>query len=288
MSVLAMPIFAAHFCQIIMHRFARRPAHRAAPRKKGYAPFPAKLQLMLDAHCHLDDPALPENERRAYLNSGLKAVCAGYSHERFPIQGSFPKSIANCYGLHPWIASDYSDINAATDIVRQFAAKHKTYGIGEIGLDAMRAQTPAELEKQTRLFRAQLALARELNLPVVLHNVRMHAEMLEILKRDGLPKTCGMLHGFSGKPELARQYLRHGLYISMSGAAIIRQRAGALSTIPKDKLLLETDAPGSLPSPYLFSKITRIASAMLNLSQEELENITEANAIRLFAIERNV
>lgn len=243
---------------------------------------------MLDAHCHLDDPALPENERLAYLNSGLKAVCAGYSPERFPIQASFPESIFNCYGIHPWAASDYADIDAAADLVRQFAAKHKAYGIGEIGLDAVRAQTPAELEHQTNLFRAQLALARELNIPVVIHNVRMHAEMLEILKRDGLPRTCGMMHGFSGKLELAGQYLRHGLYISVSGAAIIRQRAAALSSIPKDKLMLETDAPGSLPSPFLFSKITRIASEMLDCSQKELEDLTEANALKLFAIESSI
>ncbi len=240
---------------------------------------------MLDAHCHLDDPALPDNERLAYLSSGLKAVCAGYSHERFPVQASFPKSIASCYGLHPWTSSDYPDIDAAADLVRQFAAKHKTYGIGEIGLDAARAHTPADRRRQTDLFRAQLALARDLNLPVVLHNVRMHAEMLEILKRDGLPASGGMLHGFGGKPELADQYLRHGLHISVSGAAIIRQRAGALSSIPKDRLMLETDAPGSLPSPFLFSKITRIASEMLGCSQKELEDLTEANALKLFRIE---
>ena len=91
--------------------------------------------------------------------------------------------------------------------------------IGEIGLDRSRHVPPDSFERQESYFRAQLALARDLNLPVVLHVVRAHGAALDILRSDGLPRACGVMHSYSGSGEMVPAFAALGLMFSFSGAA---------------------------------------------------------------------
>lgn len=213
---------------------------------------------MLDAHCHLDDPALPENARLQARQAGVDGwLCAGYSPERWPVQAEIADAW-HAFGLHPWASGS---LESLPGFLRDAVA------VGEIGLDRARAPLAPQLEP----FRAQLALARERRLPVILHVVRAHGKALEILRADGVGQ--GMLHGFRGPAEVLPAWLELGFYVSLG------ERSPHFPQIPDHRLLLETDAPtGSLAG--LPRTLKRMATAR-GVSPSHLERVVDANLRRL-------
>ncbi|MCA9540423.1 MAG: TatD family hydrolase, partial [Myxococcales bacterium] len=155
-------------------------------------------------------------------------------------------------GLHPQVAAelDAPARKAALDALpAAFVGANPARAVGETGLD--RHFVPkATLPGQTEVFRAQLAFARERNLPVVLHIVGAHGPALDVLRRDGLPAAGGMVHSFGGNAELVREYVALGLHLSFAGpvarAHAPRLHEAARAT-PADRLLIETDAPDQSP-----------------------------------------
>ena len=170
-------------------------------------------------------------------------------------------------------------------------ARHKVVAIGEIGLDYY--WQPIEPEKQMRYFRAQLELARRLDLPVIIHDREAHGDCFEtLLQYEGVR---GVLHSFSGSPEMARELAKRGFYISFSGVLTFknaRKTVEAAAELPLDRILIETDAPYLAPHPmrgtmnhsgnlvYTNAKIASIHG----ISEEEAARITEENAKRFFSI----
>ena len=152
-------------------------------------------------------------------------------------------------GIHPHEAAD-ADEAALTEIER-LASAPRVVAIGETGLDFFRARSPREA--QTRAFTAQVALARRLGKPVLVHCRDAHAETLALLAADGPLDRGGIMHCFSGDVALARRCIELGLLVSLAGP-VTYPKPGALPdvarAIPADRLVVETDCPFLPPQPY--------------------------------------
>jgi TatD DNase family protein len=235
---------------------------------------------MFDALTHLyrcPDPA-------AVLRDGREAGVAGVMLAGIDPAGWLAQhalsspGVLVAYGLHPWNQSGtIDDLEAATRSLGRPAA------IGEIGLDRSPAHRDG-LARQIIRFREQLALAQRLDLPVILHVVRAHGHALSVF--DDCPAPGGMVHGFSGPPEIAEQWLRRGMMLSYGPLLLNtnarRSRASAALT-PLDRLLIETDAPDQLSGP---AHLPEVLAALAALRPEPLEVLSQAtgrNARRLFA-----
>ena len=152
-------------------------------------------------------------------------------------------------GIHPHEAAD-ADEAALAEIVR-LASSPRVVAIGETGLDFFRDRSPREA--QTRAFTAQVALARRLGKPVLVHCRDAHAETLALLAADGPLERGGIMHCFSGDVALARRCIELGLLVSLAGP-VTYPKPGALPdvarAIPADRLVVETDCPFLPPQPY--------------------------------------
>jgi TatD DNase family protein len=168
-------------------------------------------------------------------------------------------------------------------------------GLGELGLDRGRRVAPDSLPRQQRAFRAQLAMARDHDLPAVLHLVRCHGAALEILQCDGLPSAGGMVHAFSGSAETARAYAALGLHVSFSTAIArpqSRRLRAACQAVPIELLLVETDSPDQAPTPsghgHNEPANLELAIAAVALARGEdavaIAAVTAQNARRLFRL----
>ena len=152
-------------------------------------------------------------------------------------------------GIHPHEAAD-ADEAALTEIER-LASAPRVVAIGETGLDFFRDRSPREA--QTRAFTAQVAMARRLGKPVLVHCRDAHAETLALLAADGPLERGGIMHCFSGDVALARRCIELGLLVSLAGP-VTYPKPGALPdvarAIPADRLVVETDCPFLPPQPY--------------------------------------
>ncbi len=169
------------------------------------------------------------------------------------------------------------------------------HAIGELGLHAGGHPAVSSEPLQEQAFRAQLALARQLDLPLVLHIVRAHAAALRILKRDGLPQRGGVVHSYSGSAELVRDYVALGLHLSFAGPVTYPEASrvqAAARAVPPERLLVETDAPDQTPwtrrpaanEPAFLPDIIHALAALRGQSAAALAHLTENNARRLFGL----
>jgi len=165
----------------------------------------------------------------------------------------------------------------------------RVVAIGEIGLDYFRNLSPKE--EQKLWFRKQLNLAKELNLPVVIHDRDAHQDILEILQSENI--SNGVMHCYSGSAEMAKTVLDMGLYVSFGGVITFknaRVAVDALRSIPMDRLLIETDCPYLAPEPFrgernssaLMPIIAKKVAEIKGISVEEICNITAENTRNLF------
>ncbi|MFO0577912.1 MAG: TatD family hydrolase [Polyangia bacterium] len=225
---------------------------------------------MFDSHCHLHDDRMREVRTAAIERAaaaGVRAVLlAGVDESGWRVEDAMrrqaqPLTIAVAYGLHPQVVPLVDEAELARQLEILAAAARgerlpdgttlaRPHALGEIGLDARTDETKRCLDLQTRVFREQLALARALDLPVVLHILRTHEAALRVLRTDGLPRRGGVVHSFSGSAELVRDYVKLGLFISLSGAVSYsnaRRLHAAARAVPDELLLVETDAPDQTP-----------------------------------------
>lgn len=196
-------------------------------------------------------------------------------------------------GLHPEDAMHIADedIPSVLDEIRSLASHPKAVAIGEIGLDYH--WDPDGKERQMRLFDAQLSMAEELSLPVIVHDRDAHGNAFDVVRAH--PHVRGVFHSFSGSAEMARQLSRMGWYISFSGTISYKNAAKvreAAAVVPHDRLLIETDAPYLAPVPhrgkinysgYVPCTARALANA-IGLGEEETVRLTTQNAKNLFGI----
>ena len=253
---------------------------------------------LFDTHAHYDDGKFDE-DRDAVIESlrenGVGAVVdIGCSFDSIPkalaIAEKYPFVYASV-GLHPNDAQAAEDNPETLNILSSYLENPKVVAIGEIGLDYYWDEAPREIQK--KWFRAQLSLAEETGYPVIIHDRDAHGDTLEIIKE--FPKVTGILHSFSGSPEMAAELIKRGYYISFSGVLTFKNAARlpeVAKTVPLDRMLVETDCPYLAPHPYRGkrndSTLMRYTAEKLaeikGMTYEEVCEITFENAKRVYRL----
>ena len=259
---------------------------------------------MIDSHCHLNFDAYDADraeviERAAaadvtrIINPGVDAES---SRAAVALAAAHP-GIYAAVGMHPNDSADFSD--ADLDWIAALAAEPKVVAIGEIGLDYHWDDSPKA--KQFQALEAQLALAARLELPVIIHNREASADLIAILENwtptlpESLRERPGVLHSFSAPQSVADRALAAGFYLGFTGPITFKNADDlrrVATSIPLDRLLVETDAPFLTPTPYRGKRnqpayipliVERLAALKL-ISADEMAAATVANTERLFRL----
>ncbi|MBI3965880.1 MAG: TatD family hydrolase [Chloroflexi bacterium] len=256
---------------------------------------------LVDSHLHLDDRRFEED--RGGVVAAAAAAGLGYlitigtnprsSAAAIELAARFPGVYASV-GLHPNSASEWHE--SMLDELRRLAGAAGVVAIGEIGLDFYRDRAP--VDKQRRAFEAQLSLAADLDLPIVIHDRDAHEDVVAALTQwsDRLPKgRPGVMHCFSGDWAFACRCLDLGFYLSMAGPLTYRKNAElheVARRTPLDRLLVETDAPYLSPEPFRGRRneparvrvVAEYLAELREVSYTEVAEATTANVRTLFAL----
>lgn len=220
---------------------------------------------MIDTHCHLTFKQLAEDTDSVVARSRQAGV-TGWITVGTDMQENL-KSVEltdrfeNMYaavGIHPHDAKDMTENILAQ--LRQLARNPKVVAIGETGLDFH--YNFSSQSDQKNAFSAQLAIAKELNMPVIIHCREAFDETIEILDKDGTGLSGVVFHCFGGSPEQAKIVLEHGYHISFTGVVTFKNAETArraAKIVPTDRLMLETDCPYMSPEPMRKQKINEPA-----------------------------
>ncbi|MBU3179935.1 TatD family hydrolase [Clostridium psychrophilum] len=255
--------------------------------------------MIFDSHAHYDDEAF-DKDREKVLNGlndkgviGVLNCGASLEGARMSVELSSKYDfIYSAVGVHP----EYANIVNEKTIneLRDLASYPKVRAIGEIGLDYHNDENP-DREIQMNAFRLQMGLAKELKLPVVIHDRDAHKDTLDILKE--FPEVIGTVHCFSGSVEFARECLKLGYYIGFTGVITFKnakKTSEVAKIVPMDRILVETDCPYMAPEPnrgkrnqsdyikYIIEKISEVKGKSI----EEIENSTIFNIKHLLKINR--
>ena len=253
--------------------------------------------MLIDSHAHLDNERFHEDREAVIAKCGEELTAllnVGYdlasSQRSIQLAEAYPFIYA-AVGVHPHDAKE-----APADYLQQLktmASHPKVVAIGEIGLDYYYDLSPREIQKQ--VFREQLLLAKELNLPYIIHNRDAHGDIMEILRQEAPYPASGVLHCFSASWEIAQECLKLGLYISLAGPVTFNN-AGKLKDIaikvPLERLLVETDCPYLTPAPHRGKRnqptyvryVAEHIAQLRGIDPAQIAQITAANTIELFRL----
>ena len=252
---------------------------------------------LVDSHCHLDFPDFEDHLDDVIKRAGeagvhfMMTICTRLN--KFEQVLDVAKSYENIWcsvGVHPHNAADEPETDSQTLIT--MAEHPKVIAFGETGLDYYYDHSPRD--QQIGLFRQHIQAARQLGLPLVIHVRDADDELIRIMREEYTkgPFT-GVIHCFSGSPELAEAAIQLGLYISVSGIVTFKnahELRDIIKTVPTDRLLVETDAPYLAPVPYRGKRNEPAYTALTANKVAELKNIdpdifsatTTKNFFRLF------
>lgn len=257
--------------------------------------------MIFDSHTHLNaeqfNDDIPETIERAKELGVTKMAVVGFDTPTIEKSLQLSHDYLNIYsiiGWHPTEAGSYTkDIEKK---LQEQLTMPKVVALGEIGLDYYWMDDPKEV--QAEVFRRQIAIAKEMNLPISIHTREALADTYQILKEEDIRDIGGIMHSFSGDFEWAKRFLDLGMHISFSGVVTFKKAQDvqeAATHVPLDRLLVETDAPYLAPVPYRGKRnepgytrytVEKIAE-LRNLPVEEVALQTWKNAHRLFRIAEN-
>lgn len=253
--------------------------------------------MIFDSHAHYDDESFDKDREEiineihnnnviGVLNCGASLDGAKKSVELADKYGFIYAAV----GIHPEFADKFDD--STIEQLKALAKNNKVRAIGEIGLDYYYDENP-EREIQKEAFRKQMKLAGELNLPVVIHDRDAHGDTLEIMKE--FPNVKGVVHCFSGSVEFAKECLKLGYYIGVTGVVTFKNSKklkDVVKEVPIDRLLVETDCPYMAPTPNRGKRnksdyikyIIQAISEIKNISYEDIERITRENIEKMIKL----
>jgi TatD DNase family protein len=270
--------------------------------QRGKDQFPAlsPKEYLIDSHCHLDmedyhhdlDAVLAQayqNRIRAIISVGIDE---NSSRQAIALAQKYPMVFA-AVGIHPHAVGDIQP--QTLDILTSLAQKNRQQVVayGEIGLDYAKNYSAPELQRHS--FRSQLALAKKLELPVIIHDREAHDDTLRILRDFAPYPQGGVMHCFSGDMKLAEKIVELGFYISIPGVVTFKNAFDlqvVARILPLTALIVETDGPFLAPSPYrgkrnepsfLLHTAQKIAE-LRGISMNEVAQQTSANASALFRL----
>jgi TatD DNase family protein len=245
---------------------------------------------MIDTHCHLNFPDFKDDFDQVLAEAkiaGIKRmVNIGLDLETSQACVDLANSHAEIFasvGYHPHEAKDYSPTKE--DGLRKLANNYKVVAIGEIGLDFYRDHSPREVQRE--VFIKQIALAKELGLPIVVHVRDAYKEAIDILAAEKAYEVNVVLHCFSGTKEDALRAIEYGFYLSVGGVLTFSNSRlpELIKQVPLDRILLETDAPFLAPHPH---RGKRNSPAMVALVYQRLAEISGKDIADIEAqIDRN-
>lgn len=252
--------------------------------------------MFFDTHTHLDDKKF-DSDREDLISSlsgeGLSlAVNIGADLESSKASIALAEKYDFIYaavGVHPSETANMTDEDIAT--LENLAKHKKVVAIGEIGLDYYWNEPEREIQKLW--FEKQLQLAKKLNMPYIVHDRDAHADTLEIIKRVGY--TNGVMHCFSGSSEMAKEVVKMGMYVSLSGTVTFKnapKTKAVAQSVPLDRLLIETDSPYLTPEPFRGKRnnsgfvkyVAEEIAKLRKMSTEEIAKITMENGKRFYNI----
>jgi TatD DNase family protein len=251
--------------------------------------------MFIDTHAHLDSESFDKDReaviQRAIENKVHAIVTIGTNLETSKKAVSYAQNYASIFaavGIHP------SDCAVASDAdyleIEKLSKNEKVIAIGEIGLDYYRMYTDKETQKAA--FIKQIAIARKVNLPLIIHTRESQEDSLEVMLAENANEVSGVFHSFSGTMEFLDKVLATNFYISFTGGVTFKNSTvdDLVKKTPIEKILLETDSPFITPAPHRGKRnepsfVTHIAkkiAELKGLKVEDLAEITSENARHLF------
>lgn len=253
--------------------------------------------MIFDTHAHMDDRAFEEDREELLSRLPQEGIALlmnpGCSQASSLAAVELTKRYDYLYaavGSHPDAADEVNE--AALECYRSLCRENsKVKAIGEIGLDYHYEDIPRDI--QQRAFRAQMALAREENLPVIVHEREAHEDGMKIVAE--FPEVTGVFHCYSGSLEMAKWLIDRGWYIGFGGVLTFKNARKALevaANIPLERIVLETDCPYMAPEPFRGKrndpgKLYRVAEKLAQLrglTAEEVQAVTLENGKKLYRI----
>ena len=254
---------------------------------------------IFETHAHYDDEKFDED--RAELLSSMQengigriinvsANLESLENTR-KLMEAYP-FIYGAFGLHPDEVGDLNEDVMAR--MRELCRMEKAVAVGEIGLDYY--WDKENHEKQEYWFRRQIALAREEKLPMIIHSREAAADTLRVMKEEKSEEIGGVIHCFSYSVEMAEEYLKMGFYLGIGGVVTFKNAKKIKEVVqmaPMERILLETDSPYLAPVPYRGKRnsslylpyVVQEIAELKGISEEEVIETTEKNAVRLFQVE---
>lgn len=252
--------------------------------------------MYFDSHAHYDDERFDE-DREVLLgelpSKGVSCIVnagANMSSSRAGILLAQQYDyVYASVGVHPHDVEEMTEQDLME--LKELSQTRKVVAIGEIGLDYYYDLAPRELQRYW--FKQQLELAKQVELPVIIHSRDACQETFDLLKEQEIAK--GVIHCFSGSKELAKEYVKRGLYIGIGGAITFknaRKTVEVVEEIPLEMILIETDAPYLTPVPYrgkrndssYLKQVVEKIAEIKGITPEEVARVTTENAEKLFKI----
>ncbi|MBV1759008.1 MAG: TatD family hydrolase [Dethiosulfatibacter sp.] len=254
--------------------------------------------MLVDSHVHLDDGRFDKDREKLierFEQDGISYVL----HAAYDLQSSIKAVNASekygkiyaSVGYHPHDAKDATE--ESLQIIRSLTKKSKVVAIGEIGLDYHYDHSPRETQK--KWFIEQIRMAKELDMPYIVHDREAHGDIFNIMKTEKYSGTRGIMHCYSGNVELAREFIKMGFLISLAGPITFsnaRKTKEVAKEIPLEHLLIETDGPYLTPVPFRGKRnepsyVRYVAQEIASIKEipfEEVAQVTTDNFKRLFNI----
>ncbi|KML08585.1 hydrolase TatD [Bacillus safensis] len=254
--------------------------------------------MLFDTHAHLNaeqyNEDLEQVIERAKSEKVEKIVVVGFDRPTITRAMELIEEYDFIYaaiGWHPVDAIDMTDEDLAW--IKDLSQHEKVVAIGEMGLDYYWDKSPKDVQKE--VFRRQIALAKEVNLPIVIHNRDATEDVVTILKEEGAAEVGGIMHCFTGSLETAKACMEMNFYISFGGPVTFKNAKKpkeVVKEIPSDRLLIETDCPYLTPVPFRGKRnepsyvkyIAEQIAELREISFEELAELTTKNAKKVFRI----
>lgn len=255
--------------------------------------------MLFDSHAHYDDEQFSKDRFELLDSMGENNV--GYIMNACSSLSDLPKlfELAERYdfiylsaGIHPHEVSDLCE--ADMERLKQACRHPRVRAVGEIGLDYYYDHAPRDIQR--KWFARQVELAKELKMPVVIHDRDAHGDTMRTLRDHHVKEIGGEFHCYAGSVEMAREILDWGMYIAFGGSLTFKKSVKPVEVaryVPLERILIETDCPYLTPEPYrgkrnnsIYMKyVAQKLAEIKGVSVEEIERITTENAKRCFGIE---
>lgn len=254
--------------------------------------------MLFETHTHLNDKQFDEDRKQVIkraADAGISYILnIGYNRETIPSSIQLAETYPYFYtsvGWHPQDAISCTEEDLQW--LRTLTNHQKVVAIGEIGLDYYWDTSPKEVQHE--IFRRQIRMAKEVNLPIIIHNRDADEDVIRILKEEDAAEVGGVMHCFSGDKALMETCISLNFSIGIGGPVTFKNRPvlkEVASSVPLDRLLLETDSPYLAPHPYRGKRnetayVRLVAEEIAKLREmtvEELAQATTQNAKKLFQI----